>query len=360
MSGFLKLSASKKISKLDPNDFIVAVGDKNIIIKVSDFISQLNIAAAVGDGAPLYYTGNTLPTVNNSGQPLIKGNWVIVPTGTFINTGGGSDIIIPVNNFGVSIFDGTKYADPILFPLPEIEGTDFIEEEEIPKGKAVISYVDFNINKLKQDVINFQLGGSMDITLIPELTDGRYISRTGGLATTVATAWSATSEFLPLYGAKKLEYFGDFGNNSTSLVFYSGTNIASRVLVVPEVDETILNREFDVPAGARYYRVTCRYSAKSNFKIILKGVSSKVLNLQSFRITGAPVYANDVIKQANIIWNDGSAGVVIYDNWNEDNLTYTSFVATSLENSVSVTQPPVVFNNNNQITNYPNFIINSI
>ena len=40
-------------------------------------------------------------------------------------------------------------------------------------------------------------------------------------------------------------------------------------------------------------------------------------------------------------------GLLFFNNWNEENLTFTSFVATSIENGVTVTQPQVTFNSNN-------------
>ena len=240
-----------------------------------------------------------------------------------------------------------------------------VNDEKADHGYASIEVaktlkeVDDTVFKVETDLIKFVLGEDIDLETKPALTDGYYVNSGGSLTTTSPTVYSATRDFIPLYGAKKLHYFGRFGNSATRLVFYSGTSDNSRVLAVPQSNREILNEIFDIPVEAKYYRVTCGVNAKNNFKVVLIGVGSS-LELQSFRFVGAPVYENDAIKQSNIIWDDGSSGVVVFNNWNEENLTFTSFVATSIENGVTVTQPPVTFNSNNQITNYPNFIISEI
>ena len=235
----------------------------------------------------------------------------------------------------------------------------YSELETVKTLKEVDDTLNDNIKNVKNDLIKFVLGEDIDLETKPTLTDGYYINNFGGSLTTSPSAYSATLDFMPLYGAKKLHYFGRFGTSLTRLAFYSGTSPSSMVLVVPESNREIFDEIFDVPVEAKYYRVTCGVNAKNNFKVVLIGVGSS-LKLESFRYVGAPVYENDAIKQSNVIWNDGSSGVVIFNNWNEENLTFTSFVATSIENGVTVTQPPVTFNSNNQITNYPNFIISEI
>jgi len=219
--------------------------------------------------------------------------------------------------------------------------------------------VDDTVSEVKNDLIKFVLGEDIDLETKPALTDGYYINSQGFSVSTTSYSFSATLDFIPLYGAKKLHYFGSFGGASTRLAFYSGTSDNSMVLAVPQSNRLILDEVLDIPVEAKYYRATCAISGKNDFKVVLIGVGSS-LKLQSFRYVGTPVYENDAIKQSNIIWNDGSSGAVTFNNWNEENLTFTSFVATSIENGVTVTQPPVTFNSNNQITNYPNFIISEI
>lgn len=302
----------------------------------------LSIINNVGKGAT--YLGNATPGTSPGVQ---DGNvfYIAFQKGVYPNFGGvevTGDIATIKNSVDGWVIDNINFiADGIVEP----------GNSRPTSGNTV--------SKVKNDLIKFVLGGDIDLETKPELTDGYYINNTGQIVTTSPAAYSATMDFIPLYGAKKLHYFGRFGNSDTRLVFYSGTSIASRVLVVPQPNREIVDEIFDIPVEAKYYRVTCAVNAKNNFKVVLIGVGSS-LELQSFRFVGTPVYENDAIKQSNIIWNDGSSGVVIFNNWNEENLTFTSFVATSIENGVTVTQPPVTFNSNNQITNYPNFIISEI
>jgi|SRR5690606_8829616 len=289
------------------------------------------------------------------------GQWTILGPGTYHQPGYPS-IEVAEGTVVFAQFDGTQFSIQREVEMPVPEGVDVIdpEGEALPKEKAVAEYVVSQNSILRNELLNFQFGGTIDWEAKPALTDGFFINRQGNLASTTPTAWAATEDFLPLYGAKQLEYFGSFGNSTTSLALYAEPNSASRLLVIPETDGIINNIVVDVPVGAQYYRASCSVPAKPNFKIVLKGVTSKVLNLQTFRMVGALTYENEAVKQSNIIWNDGSTGVITFGDWNEENLTFTSFVATSVQNEVTVTQPPVTFNSNNQITNYPNYIISSL
>lgn len=144
MSGFLKMSSFHTVTKMLYSFYLVGVGNgKNIKISYKDFVAQFNLDINVGGGIPIYFTGFALPNVNNSGAPLVKGNWVLLAPGTYQNVGGGANIIVPAQNIGFSVFDGTKYGAPNLIPIPMPTGTNVIIEngELLVTQDGVYKYV---------------------------------------------------------------------------------------------------------------------------------------------------------------------------------------------------------------------------
>lgn len=278
----------------------------------------------------------------------------------------GTQLPIEGNHEAILFWNGTTKVWGIQdsAPMLEPEGVDVLDPdgEQLPKEKAVAIYVGLEVNASKQDIIDSIFNNSLNIETVPELTAKKYISAIGAASDTTSAAWNATVQFESLRGATVLGYKGDFGINSTRLAFYSAPNQASLVGVYPGADVEIIEQDFDVPAGAKYYRASVRNPVENGFKITLKNVPIiKSTPLISFEFVGNSfVYVNDVIQQANIVWNDGSTGRVVYGDWDDVQYCYKSFVATSVENNLQVTQPAVTFNSSGQITNYPKFIITSI
>lgn len=253
---------------------------------------------------------------------------------------------------------GSSVALPMKQGVPVINPTG----SGLPTEKATADYVGIQVINSKQDVLNSIINNKIDVDTFPELTAKKYISAIGAVSDTTSNAWNATVQFESLRGATVLGYKGEFGTSSTRLAFYSAQSQASLVGVYPGADTEIKEQDFDIPAGAKYYRASVRNPVENGFKITLKNVPViKSTPLISFEFVGNSfVYVNDVIQQANIIWNDGTTGRVVYGDWDDTQYCYKSFVATSVENNLQVTQPAVTFNSSGQITNYPKFIITSI
>lgn len=207
-------------------------------------------------------------------------------------------------------------------------------------------------NDQKDLLIDYASGKPVDYKITPLLKSRTYINSVGNQATTIS-AISSTEDFIDLKGATSVFYSGRFGDNATRIAFYSGPNIASLVATYPLVNEVITSREYPTPEGAKYVRATCYDSAIADFYLILLGINvNKEESLFDFRISGSSiVYENSVIKEADIVWNDGSTGRVIYSDWDESNATYKGFTATSIQNNKQIVQPSITFDKDGKITN---------
>lgn len=283
----------------------------------------------------------------------------------------------PLNSINSNWWDGSIWSLGSSTSLPIQEGVDVINPVggELPTEKAVADYVNNEISDLneslieeisetKEEIYNSIVNNSIDLETKPTLTPNRYISSNGGVVTTAESRWNATVNFEPLKGATVLNYKGNFGSSATRLAFYSEDNLASFISSVPSADSTITDQDFDIPSNAKYYRASCFDPSNNIFLITLKNIpliSDVDIPLSTFEYVGNSfVYLNDNIKESNIIWNDGSTGRVIYNDWDDVEATFKSFIATSVENNIQATQPAVTFNTLGQITNYPSLIFTNI
>lgn len=268
-------------------------------------------------------------------------------------------------------WDGTTWSLGSSVELPVPEGVDVIDPvgEKLPKEKAVAEYVtselkeattevNANIDLLWDDVNKNILSRGYDNKQVPTLTMSQFINSSGTTSVAADALWGS-SGYIAINSARSLVYKGRFGLTGTRMAFYSSNNTSSFISSYPATNTDIRDLELTFPVGTKFIRVSCYDPSNNDFHIILKGY--KLNNLQDFRIIGTPTYdTNGVISSANIVWNDGSTGVVTYNNWNATEFAYAGFTATSVENGVNVIQPAVTWNDQGQITNYPNTITSFI
>lgn len=139
MSGFIRFSAFKRITKLFANHCLVGHdgGGNNIQISFKDFWDQLDIEASGGGGDPIYFTGNQLPSENNVGDPLLKGDWTILEGGiTYININGANPLITSANDLNFGRFNGSSWS-LIRQPLPTIDTSEFIKKSDLESNSLI-------------------------------------------------------------------------------------------------------------------------------------------------------------------------------------------------------------------------------
>lgn len=109
---YTKFSAFNKVPYLLGTDFLVGYrpnGD-NIKTSFADILKQLELDTEMAGGQPVDFTGTQLPNINNNtGQPLVTGDWTILTEGTFQNIGGGAPIVFAQNTWGTAVFNGTSW-----------------------------------------------------------------------------------------------------------------------------------------------------------------------------------------------------------------------------------------------------------
>lgn len=149
--GYIKMSAFKKIARLYSNYRLVGhdAQGNNIQISFEDFWRQLDIEAS-GAGQPIFFEGNQLPTENNTGDPLVKGDWTFLPSGqTYTNINGGDPIEAPLERISFSIFNGTTWSLVDMGELPEILiSEDFNDFEASKAGSAELASINNSYNKM--------------------------------------------------------------------------------------------------------------------------------------------------------------------------------------------------------------------
>lgn len=70
------------------------------------------------DAQPIVFSGSSLPSVNNQGLPIKKGDWTILTTGSYTNINGGLSILVPEQSVGISMFNGASWGLPRTINLP--------------------------------------------------------------------------------------------------------------------------------------------------------------------------------------------------------------------------------------------------
>lgn len=89
---------------------------KGFKISVDDLRTLIGISAV--NGEPIITpTTNQLPSVNNDGGALEKGNWIVLTPNSWTNISGGAAVVVPASNIGISFFNGTIWGAPKLIPL---------------------------------------------------------------------------------------------------------------------------------------------------------------------------------------------------------------------------------------------------
>lgn len=73
---------------------------------------------AVG-AKPIRVTGSAMPSVNNDGAPLVKGDWAFLTSGTYTNIAGGANVVVPPNSLGISIFTSPSWGTPAIISFPD-------------------------------------------------------------------------------------------------------------------------------------------------------------------------------------------------------------------------------------------------
>lgn len=76
-----------------------------------------------------------------------------------------------------------------------------------------------------------------------------------------------------------------------------------------------------------------------------------------FNLTEYTYDANGIVNAGNVLWEDGSAGVLTYGNYNILAFDYDSFEITHTRSGLKATQPTVTRNEDYQITVQPEIII---
>lgn len=124
MSGFLKMSAFKRISKLLAEYYLVGHDNnkKNIQISFKDFFEQLDLTST-GGGTPIFIDSNQLPSLNNNGEPLEKGDWALITAGEdYLNINGGATLKPPLGRMSISVFNGNTWSLKDMGELPKGAG----------------------------------------------------------------------------------------------------------------------------------------------------------------------------------------------------------------------------------------------
>lgn len=307
-------------------------------------------AIAYDQGQFVAVVGNALPSVTGVGYTILGG-------GTYTQTAGGN-VVVPDGKLGVLVSSGGTWSLQSEVDLSNVVGTDVLNPngQSVPKEKAVADYVDVKSNEIYDSILK----KSFDINVDLNLTPNRYVSVSGSILNTSSNRYEATADYIDLKGASQVHYIGSVGLSDSKIAIYD--NNKNLVKTYPSTTSEVKDILIDIPDDGKYIRATY-YNRELN------GASLNLLNiplmpeypLSNFRIIGTPIYGdNGEIESADIIWNDGSTGIVNYGDWNERELTYTSFTATSVENNKRVIQPIVEFSNNGLIVNYPKFIIENL
>lgn len=83
--------------------FVSRQGDQKAFrINLSRLAASLGVIST--GGGPILNDGVNLPVVNNNGDPLERGDWTIMPPGTY------GSITVPANHIGLLFYDGTVWS----------------------------------------------------------------------------------------------------------------------------------------------------------------------------------------------------------------------------------------------------------
>lgn len=82
--------------------------------KVADSLGIISLG-----GAPIYFEGNQLPTLNNTDEPVKKGDWTNLSANqTYLNINGGSNIETPDDRWSIGVFNGSSWSLKDMGALP--------------------------------------------------------------------------------------------------------------------------------------------------------------------------------------------------------------------------------------------------
>ena len=152
---YTKFSAFEKAVRMLTTSFIVGYnqGGENFRIQYTDLIQQLDLAGGAGGGVPIYIEGTQLPSTDNEGNPLEKGDWAILEQGkTYSNINGGSEITTPLGRLSFTQYNGSTWSLIDMGVLPTTPKTNVIEQgnTDVPESDAVWRSLDKRfINKGK-------------------------------------------------------------------------------------------------------------------------------------------------------------------------------------------------------------------
>lgn len=102
---------------------------KNFRISAKKVADSLGIVSL--GGAPIYFEGNQLPSLNNTDEPVKKGDWVnLSASQTYLNVNGGDDIETPSDRWSIGSFDGSTWSLKDMGKLPQTD----VEKSKLNKG----------------------------------------------------------------------------------------------------------------------------------------------------------------------------------------------------------------------------------
>lgn len=203
----------------------------------SEINSDINDAMSNATGSIIPVSGSVLPRgasipyyITNKGKAELLGG---VIGKTFTNTGKpipDDKFTIPANNVGYAYYD--KAADTWslgdVVPMPTATGTDVLQNEEIPKGKAVVKYVE----PTKEKVDN----------IIEAVVDGEIINK-DITATSVSYGVNIYGWGFPAVGRRKVKAviidLGTDGTSTSQKLVIKKNNSSGEVLFSGNFSKTI-------------------------------------------------------------------------------------------------------------------------
>lgn len=111
---------------------------KNFRISAQKVADSLGIVSL--GGAPIYYEGTQLPSLNNANEPVKKGDWLNLTAGlVYVNINGGPGLEPEIGFWSIGVFDGNVYKVQKLGQLPSYNPTGGVNDNnlEAPSGQAI-------------------------------------------------------------------------------------------------------------------------------------------------------------------------------------------------------------------------------
>lgn len=326
---------------------------KNFRISAQKVANSLGIISL--GGAPIYFEGNQLPSVNNTDEPVKKGDWVNLTAGqTYLNINGGTNIETPDGRWSIGAFDGNHWVLKDMGELPKTEnkinnwvaGDYVLGDQRFHKGQ-IWEVVVATTNSEPSTNTDWEKNITADY--IPVIIDFLGETEPGGILNTgtysnpVATL--ERSKFIKVNEGDVFYYSGVVvsGSGSAAVNGYAGANTGSFLvnLLDGKPSGAYIDEPITIPAGVNYVLVSGRSESHPQFTTKVKFES------QDFVGSGIGRMQNELIKlQVEVSSNKETLSEIVVNGKNlidKKLVSYGYWTETgSKASSISTISTPII------------------